>query len=706
MKQQVLCLLATLPAILGQHTFTYDDLKPCSLTSLELVGQGPKDFVEPCILYDVQPDNSTTAVGNSSTITIVQVTPSSCANHRDGAVIRVEKMNAENGGKGLAIGFNSDHYVNFRLVSAVAGNERNLTEDAYREQHASILGSLVSTLGAPYIIGTCSGQSSIEKPVALEQKAILMAQVGPPGFYLDRNPYVFGFHINSDIYPLANVQALQFLVDERGQDPSMFPVSVISRTKSEFFVSTCRSAVAGLKSAGFTNISAFFYDHAADDDLDGDINQFDTKYLRGLADAACPPGSSDIEGFNPAIFMCTLTEQDILIPRLLDNGCSPTSIWLTAATWTWASTNIDVVPYYQGGGQWHPAFDYADSYFESGQALLDHNQEIFGYAGSYDQVVSYAVPAVFAEHILSHYQLVDVPDPIGDFQDEDTREFLRRELTVLNADTLFGPVRFNRFQRNNGRDAAASQWLPLNDDGSFRNGLVSPLLQAEAQTVIPSLNALECAEGRFVNDTLLDENGALLLNVCSDCPVDTFTITPSRKKQCEACPEGSTTLGLSTSEYCVFREDNLLPNWILIMAYILVAISWGLSLRFMIWLVLKREDAVVKVGQIGFLLLLCFGAMLSSSTVVALSMQAGTGEDSWSASAGCAVAPFLYAIGWVLQYGCLSAKTYRLYQVLENANRIKRKTTGTMYQIVFICLLVDVLFLIAWAVLSPLEVSI
>jgi hypothetical protein len=47
------------------------------------------------------------------------------------------------------------------------------------------------------------------------------------------------------------------------------------------------------------------------------------------------------------------------------------------------------VPYFQGGGQWHPAFTYNDKYFESGVDLLEYNENLFGYAGNYDQVVAY-----------------------------------------------------------------------------------------------------------------------------------------------------------------------------------------------------------------------------------------------------------------------------------------------------------------------------
>jgi hypothetical protein len=67
---------------------------------------------------------------------------------------------------------------------------------------------------------------------------------------------------------------------------------VVHRNQSEFFYSTCRSAVDRLKESGFTNIKEMLYDHVADHDGDGEINQFDQDFLVGLADAACPPDSS------------------------------------------------------------------------------------------------------------------------------------------------------------------------------------------------------------------------------------------------------------------------------------------------------------------------------------------------------------------------------------------------------------------------------
>lgn len=701
-------LCSLLPGILGQQNYTYEDLQPCSLNTVEISKLGSEDSIEPCIIFDVQQDTPLNIFEEkSSRIAFVQVTPSNCGNHRDGAATGVQFLNADNDGKGITIGFYQDHYVNFHLVSVVAGNPASLSEEEYNRRHVMILKSMLSSLQAPYIVGTCSFASSIEKGPALEHKAIVMAQVGPPSFYTDGNPYVFGFHINSDTYPLPNVRALQFLAAEREGGPGSIPISVISRTRSEFFVSTCRSAIDDLHNAGFTNLTEHFYDHAADDDGDGQINQFDEDFLIGLADQACPPGSGDRDDFHPALFVCTLTEQDVILRRWLENGCSPTSLWATAATWGWATSNRDTVPYFQGGGQWHPSFEYSDPYFESGQDLLNHNRRNFGYLGTYDQVVSYAIPNLFSHHLVSHYRVIDNPNPVGDFQDDAKRELLRRDMIVLTAETLFGPVSFNELQRNVGRGAAGMQWLPANGDNWFENLLVSPLLQAEAQIVIPALSTLDCTAGSFLNSTKLLHQGALLFKSCSACPNDTFSKTSSRIKECSPCPTGSSTEDLDVNEFCIFRDDNLLPSGMLAFGYTAVAITWMLSIAFIAWIVYHRHDIVVKVSQIEFLVLICFGAMISSSTIVALSLQAGSGDDTRAASIGCTIAPFLYAIGWVFQYACLTAKTFRLFKVMQNRESFKRKTVRfcATFRIVPIAVFVDLTILICWTVLSPLVVS-
>ena len=96
---------------------TFDSLSPCTMTSLELSDLDSESQIDPCIVYDVVPPALEGEDGAKTTdISIVQVTPTGCKDHRDGAVTAVEKMNADNGGKGYAIGANGDHYVSVICV--------------------------------------------------------------------------------------------------------------------------------------------------------------------------------------------------------------------------------------------------------------------------------------------------------------------------------------------------------------------------------------------------------------------------------------------------------------------------------------------------------------------------------------------------------------------------------------------------------------
>lgn len=334
---------------------------------------------------------------------------------------------------------------------------------------------------------------------------------------------------------------------------------------------------------------------------------------------------------------------------------------------------------------------------------------------------------LFAQHLISAYRVVDNPDPVSDFDSPDGREALRRDLMILKADTLFGPVAFDENQRNNGREAAGSQWLPINlgddanDEGEveqqiqnvksvstptpvYADRLVAPYLQAEAATVIVAESAKSCKAGYFINSTKRYEVGSILKSGCDHCPVDTFQPDAAKSFQCNACPYGSTTSGLEGQEACYRIDNNLLSPAILAVGYFSVALTWLLSIGFMVWIRINRNDAVVKVSQVEFLNLICIGGMISSSTIIAVSFQAGSNENTKQASIGCTVAPFLYAIGWTLQYSSLSAKSYRLFLIMRNNQHLKRVkvTFLEMLRIVVAVIAIDLAIIIAWTVVSPL----
>ena len=325
--------------------YTFADLLPCTQTSIQLHELGANDNVEPCILADVQPlppaiVNNNNTSSPSCLVTTVQVTPVSCAPHRDGAITATAILNADNNGRGVAIGFRQDTYCQFRHVSVVAGNPAALGTEEYNRRHAQLLEDMVTTLNAQYIAGTCSFAAAIERESARRVQRMVLTQVGPPGFYKDDNsgnddnndgtvavnPYVFGIHIDSDTYGIPAIQQLAFLP----QGPETIPVRVIYRKASEFFYSTCQAILNAAEQFGFVNVEKVLYEHDDDHDGDGTINQFDEDFLGLLADQICP--SNRLEngnGFYPAIFACTLTEQDVLLAKWRANGCQPYAMWMT-----------------------------------------------------------------------------------------------------------------------------------------------------------------------------------------------------------------------------------------------------------------------------------------------------------------------------------------------------------------------------------------
>lgn len=354
---------------------------------------------------------------------------------------------------------------------------------------------------------------------------------------------------------------------------------------------------------------------------------------------------------------------------------------------------------------------------------------------------------LYAEHLVSTYRVADDPDPVADFASEEGRELLRRDMVVLTADSIFGPISFNARHRNVGRGAACSQWLRRGESGlaheevlereellqevagvdnavsssgsssalvsndlattsslAYTNTLVAPFLQAKAASVVPAPSAQLCRAGNFANQSSRMAKGSILRSGCSECPVDMFLPLESLAFECWPCPAGSATNGLTGRDACDAVDDNLLSSGILVFGYFMVAVSWLLGVSFLIWIWIYRDDPVVKVSQVQFLILICIGAMISSSTIIALSFQAGSNEDTSQASAGCTVAPFLYAIGWALQYSSLTAKTYRLFLVMKNNQKMRRVkvTFQQTFGIVVIVLAINLAVLIAWTLISPL----
>lgn len=101
-------LLLDIPT--ARSAYNLSGIPQCARSSLELAQLSATEDVGPCVLYDIDPPTNVLAQ-NSAKITMIQVTPSSCNDHRDGMVTGVRALNEDNMEKGVAIGYNEDHHV-------------------------------------------------------------------------------------------------------------------------------------------------------------------------------------------------------------------------------------------------------------------------------------------------------------------------------------------------------------------------------------------------------------------------------------------------------------------------------------------------------------------------------------------------------------------------------------------------------------------
>lgn len=171
------------------------------------------------------------------------------------------------------------------------------------------------------------------------------------------------------------------------------------------------------------------------------------------------------------------------------------------------------------------------------------------------------------------------------------------------------------------------------------------------------------------------------------------------------CPNDSYTEA-EWMAFCSKKDENLIPLSLKAPGFTFFAINCLSSMTFILWMILHRDDAVVSIGQFPFMLTICLGAIISLSSIIALSVAeaAEDEEDNTTATTACQTVPFLYTIGWILQYASLSAKSFRLYRIVHNPRMQHRVVTaGSMVKIIAIPLLLDLIVVTSWAIFDPLE---
>lgn len=151
------------------------------------------------------------------------------------------------------------------------------------------------------------------------------------------------------------------------------------------------------------------------------------------------------------------------------------------------------------------------------------------------------------------------------------------------------------------------------------------------------------------------------------------------------------------------EETNGIPTILLFIAYAMLGINVLLIFCCAGWLFWQRKSTQVKVSQPFFLVMVLFGCLVSSSSIIAMAQE----DEGYGSVPACMAIPWLYSVGFSITFGTLFAKIRRVYIIFKSAADMRRNvvTVRETVGVIGVVLLVDVAILIIWTVVDPLEWS-
>ncbi|KAL1499130.1 hypothetical protein AB1Y20_013641 [Prymnesium parvum] len=448
--------------------------------------------------------------------------PSSGVGVRHGVDVAIAAINALDGGRGFRVGTTGTYYrleANHSFPVAAAAADSPLD---------------VMILSPP-----CDGPQLASAAAAGAARLLAFAHSGPAANYVAPDgapfPYLFGVHVASDGYTNPALRAASFA--------GAASVSILCE-EGAFFHSTCVAARS----------YAAAYALRVDVYADGvPSNSTDATY-RSLADAVASarsdvavlsfsdtttlPGKvASAAGGAPAVRKA--------VPRLVElwraAGYAPMACFVSSATWVLMP---NVAPctgrgelacvadgdergtYLMGATQWHPELTYADDLLGGAAQLLAAHRALHGD----EAVVVHDLAAGYASvYLLMKAMRRAFADEPAEWPRLRANSYAYEKLAAAlratnEPETLFGPVVFNRFQRNVGRGGVLVQYFA---SAAAPGGVVgAPVEPADASTraaVLPAPAHAECVGGRTRDLSL---RASWLESKCA-CPPGRYEVSSS-----------------------------------------------------------------------------------------------------------------------------------------------------------------------------------
>jgi hypothetical protein len=148
-------------------------------------------------------------------------------------------------------------------------------------------------------------------------------------------------------------------------------------------------------------------------------------------------------------------------------------------------------------------------------------------------------------------------------------------------------------------------------------------------------------------------------------------------------------------------EQNYLSTYVKIIGFTVMSLALLISAGTTLWVYFHREHRVVKAAQPYFLYLICLGAGVSVSAVLPLSLDDGTDWSAQQLGSACMAVPWLFCLGYLITYGALFSKLWRIHRVLQ-----MRRQAVMIKQVVWPSLVlfaIALLILGLWTGLDPMQ---
>jgi hypothetical protein len=148
---------------------------------------------------------------------------------------------------------------------------------------------------------------------------------------------------------------------------------------------------------------------------------------------------------------------------------------------------------------------------------------------------------------------------------------------------------------------------------------------------------------------------------------------------------------------------NQLGNGIRGYGFTIASLTMVLAVVFAFWSYKNRFSPIVKASQPPFLVLICLGVFILSSSIFPLAIDDGFASEE-ACNKACMAIPWLISMGWSILFAALYAKLRRVNLVVRNALafrsvKVSEKDVMLPFAVLFTCNLV---LMTVWTLVDPL----